>query len=217
MFFIHVCTNFYINALHLPYNLDLSLQSKACMASACRGLRPALRTARSPRSEGWGLAWGIWTQGAPDSPRRVSDASSGPHLKECRSLGGDQGWWLESGHKVASSLHLQHHRPHIPGRRECGHHSSVRQAPDSGGQRRQPSVHCPLHVANRSRDSGPLTSREGKAWGWTFLLVNGDRLGISGAGLPPPPGLAHSPDTRPRVWDERCPRCSTSRAKIKSA
>jgi len=128
LFFILVCTNFYINVLHLPYNPDLSLQSKACTATACRGLRPALRTAWGPRSEGRGLAHGIWALGASDCPRCVSDASSCPagmHLKECWSLSGNPGWWLESGHKVGGSVHVQHHRPHIPGRLECGHHSSV--------------------------------------------------------------------------------------------
>lgn len=89
------------------------------------------------------------------------------------------------GAQSAASTCSLHHRPHIPGRLECGYHFSVHRAPDSGGQRRPPSAHCPLCVANRSHDSGPLSGGGwGKAWGWTFLLVNGDSLGISGVGLP---------------------------------
>lgn len=42
-FFICVCTNFYINALHLPYNLDMSLQSKGHTAAKLWRLRPTLR------------------------------------------------------------------------------------------------------------------------------------------------------------------------------
>lgn len=158
--FLYVCTNFYINALHLPYNLDLSLQSlRDCPVSGAQ-----TRTEDGLRARTLHRGFGPW--GPPDCPRRVSDASSGPagpHLKECRSLSGNQGWWLESGHEVAGSPHLQPHRPHIPGRRECGRHSSVRRALDLGGRRGPPSAHCPLRVANRSRDSGPLTGREGKA------------------------------------------------------
>ena len=102
---------------------------------------------------------------------------AGMHLRERWSLSGDQGWWLESGHRVVGSLRLQHHRPHIPGRLECGRHSSVHHALDSGGWRRPSLARRPFRVANRSRDSGPLTGREGKAWGCTFLLVNSDSLG----------------------------------------
>lgn len=97
---------------------------------------------------------------------------------------------------MVGNLHSRHHRPHIPGRLEGGHHSLVHCALDTGGWRRPPLALPAPCGRTGARNSGPLMGGEGKAWSCMSLQVYSDSLDIwhlrSGAPLL---GSAHSPDT----------------------